>query len=241
MGSAPPPNAPPGVQGTGPHSKSASTKPEGESPQESFAALLQTATTTTTGGADGQDGGETAPLPPSGTPSLPEGAPDVAELLARLMAIAQGLQDEGAPTDSTESTQTNLLLDRLAEAGGLEAQDPPTDGASALDSLGVLEAPDAMGALEALMAYLVMGQPAKSDPDALTALPDDLVALLQPLEAGAEGAPTDLELAARQAVQAAIDLTGEESAVAGTASVDAIADMPEVTPGVPAATGVPSP
>jgi len=146
------------------------------------------------------------------------------------MAIAQGRKDEGAPTDSTESTQTTLLLDRLAEAGGLEAQDPQSDGASAFE---VLETLDAMGAMEALMAYLVMGQQTQSDPDAMTALPDDLVALLQHIEAGSEGTPTDLELAARQAVQAAIDLTSGEPAVSGSAATDATADMPEVTPVTP--------
>ena len=117
------------------------------------------------------------------------------------MALAQGLTDKGGATGPTESTEANLLLDRLAEAGGPEAQ---TDGTSALDALG---------AVEALMAYLVMGQQKQIDPDATTALPDDLVALLQQIE-GQSGAATDLELAAKQAVQAAIELTSAEPTVA---------------------------
>jgi len=146
------------------------------------------------------------------------------------MALAQGLRDEGVPTDSTESTQTTLLLDRLAEAGGLEAQDPQADGASALEVIEALDGLDAMGAVEALMAYLVMRQSTPIDPDAVTALPGDIVALLQQIEGGPEGVATDLELATQQAVQTAIDLTGTGPAAAGEAVVDAIAEMPDVTP-----------
>ncbi len=210
MGSAPPANAPPGIPATGPSSKpastskSASTKTEGESPHESFATLLESATQ----GADEQGGGETAALPAGSTPPTPEAPPDVTDLLAQLVALAQGLTDGGS-TGPTESTESNLLLDRLAEAGGLETR---ADGTGALDALDVL------GAVEALMAYLVMGQQTPIDPDATTALPDDLVALLQQIEGTPSGAATDLELAARQAVQAAVELTSAEPVVAANAA-----------------------
>jgi flagellar hook-length control protein FliK len=214
LSSAPPANASPGIQPPGPSSKPASTaksstKTEGESPHESFATLLDSATQ----GADGQGGGETAALPAGSTPP-PGDAPDVAELLARLVALAQGLADEGGATGPTESTEANLLLDRLAEAGGPETRN---DGAGGLDALG---------AVEALMAYLVLGQQMPTDPDAATALPDDLVALLQQIEGRPSGSATDLELAAQQAVQAAVELTSAEPIEAPYAALDAL----DVTP-----------
>jgi len=169
------------VQTAGASSKSTSSKTGDQSPQDAFAALLQTATQEA---ASRQGGGEPTGPPTGGAPSTPEDTTTVSDLLAQLMALAQGLPDEGQTTDSTASTDMNLLLDRLAEAGGPEAQG---DGTNALD---------ASGAVEALMAYLVMGQSTQTDPDAVTALPADLVALLQQIEGGldgVEGVTTDLE------------------------------------------------
>ena len=135
------------------------------------------------------------------------------------MALAQGLTDEGGAAGPTESTEATLLLDRLAEAGGPETQ---TDGTSGLDALG---------AVEALMAYLVMGQQTQTDPDAATALPDDLVALLQQIEGSSSGAATDLEVAAQQAVQAAVELTSAEPILTQhSVDADPALDALDVTP-----------
>lgn len=204
IGPAPPANASPGVQTAGASSKSASSKTGDQSPQDAFAALLETATQEA---ASTQGGGEPTGPPPGGTPSTPEDTTTVSDLLAQLMALAQGLPDEGQTTDSTASTDMTLLLDRLAEAGGPEAQG---DGTSALD---------ASGAVEALMAYLVMGQSTQTDSDALTALPADLVALLQQIEGGIEGVTTDLEPIVQGTAMSA--LAGEaEAPAAGAGEID---------------------
>ena|GEM_PF-3074058 len=206
IGPAPPANASPGVQTAGASSKSTSSKTGDQSPQDAFAALLQTATQEA---ASTQGGGEPTGPPTGGAPSTPEDTTTVSDLLAQLMALAQGLPDEGQTTDSTASTDMNLLLDRLAEAGGPEAQG---DGTNALD---------ASGAVEALMAYLVMGQSTQTDPDAVTALPADLVALLQQIEGGlegVEGVTTDLEPVVEAGALRA--LAGEaEASAAGTGEV----------------------
>lgn len=160
-GSAPPANAPPGLPPTGPPSTSSTGTGDPAAPS-AFAALLQAATSI----AGAQDGGDTAAPPPGGIPPLPEDTPAVDDLLARLLALAQGVTGEGVPDGTVETKQTNLLLDRLAEAGG----EDPAPGDSALD------------AVEALMAYLVLAQPAKVEPDAVTAIPDGLAALRRALE-----------------------------------------------------------
>ncbi len=172
IGSAPPANAPPGVQTTGASSKDPSTS-TGDTPPGSFAALLQSATHE---GAATQTGGEPATPPSGGTPAS-EAPPTEADLLAQLIALAQGIETDGVPSGPASETSANLLLDRLAEAGGPEDQ---TD--------------DAAGVVEALMAYLVMAQPAQAQPNTATAVPDDLAALIQGIEGvlGAAGSePTD--------------------------------------------------
>ncbi|MCA9851775.1 MAG: flagellar hook-length control protein FliK [Dehalococcoidia bacterium] len=179
IGSAPPANAPPGMQTTGATSKTTSTGTGDDAAPGSFAALLQNASQQ---GAEAQSGGEPA-TPPTGGPPASESPPSTADLLAQLMALAQGIEANQDGSDPATEKNTNLLLDRLAEAGGTDDQ---TD--------------DASGVVEALMAYLVMAQPTKAQPDAATAVPDDFAALIQGIEdvlgaAGAEATDALAELA----------------------------------------------
>lgn len=206
LGPAPPANAPPRVD-QAPASRTSKASSGEQDSRETFAAQLETAKQSEAPPADAAtQGGDETPsptttattMPPTGGAPTTEDAPTADELLARLLALAQGLTEEGAPTDATDEPTTNLLLDRLAEAGGSENQ---TD-ATALDATADV--------LEALMAYLVMGQQPQVTPDATTALPDDLVALLQRIEGAVSGA-----------ADATAELLGQAAPLAGSALTEA--------------------
>ncbi|MGE3962145.1 MAG: flagellar hook-length control protein FliK [Dehalococcoidia bacterium] len=209
IGSAPPANAPPGPQTSGATSKTTSGGAGDQTAPGSFASLLQTATEQ---GAGTQAGGEPV-LPPSGGTPASEGTPTAADLLAQLMALAQGVGAEGEPPDPAIETNTNLLLDRLAEAGGTE------------DQTG-----DAAGVVEALMAYLVMGQPTQVEPDAVTAVPGDLTALLQGIEDALSGTSTstadvDAALIRSATAELASGLNGVTNAATAPATAQAGAQL----------------
>ncbi|MEX2032533.1 MAG: hypothetical protein WEA81_06665, partial [Dehalococcoidia bacterium] len=130
-----------------------STAPSGtgKDPTGAFASLLTEATSA-------MQGGETGSPPSGGTPSMLVDSSD-AELLAGLAALMSQLL--GANADGgTPETETDLsLLDRPAGAGETDT----LDGTSAL---------------EALMAFLVVGQQHADQPAASPSMADirDLLA-----------------------------------------------------------------
>lgn len=133
---------------------------EGQDPTGAFASLLSEATSAV-------QGGETGPPPSGGTASMSVEPPE-AELVAGLAALMSQLLG-ASPEDGTAETPTDLsLLDRPAGAGETEA----LDGSSAL---------------EALMAFLVVGQQNAEEPAAMPSLADvrDLLAAAQGVADGA--------------------------------------------------------
>lgn len=184
----------------GPPGASASTTPADTSTPSPFAALLQAVVAT-------QGDGETAP-PIGGTPSLPASDPALADLLARLASLIQGVSGGPGEAGPTASTDSIPLLDRLAEAGA--------DGSD-----GSVDLP----AVEALMAYLLMAQATPMEGAAMPALPDDVLALMQ-----ASATDGELTLGAD-----AVDIAAQRLATANVSSASSEAAFTLAASGAPAA------
>jgi len=175
-GSAPPANGPPGISST--------TSTSSEEPG-SFARLLTAAEAATQAGSDTPTTETTTSALPTATGAMPgtaalptdASATDGDALLAQLVALMRGIES-AAVTEAVVETAELPVLDRPAEAG--EITEAP-EGADALDG---------QGAIEALMAFLVMGQRTPMDPAAMPALPEDVRALLQSLHPSIEGSST---------------------------------------------------
>lgn len=126
----------------------------GQDPTGAFASLLSEATSAV-------QGGETGPPPTGGTPSMLVD-PSEAELVAGLAALMSQLLGANPEGDTPETPTDLSLLDRPAGAGETDMN----DGSSAL---------------EALMAFLVVGQQNVEQPAAMPSLADvrDLLAAAQ--------------------------------------------------------------
>ncbi|MEX1023040.1 MAG: flagellar hook-length control protein FliK [Dehalococcoidia bacterium] len=149
-------------------------------PTGTFAALL-------TAAQAAKQGGDTGP-PDGGAASMPDATTEAEALLASLLALMRGVTTE----DAADGTTDLPTLDRLAEAGETNQEEAGAAG----------EPP---GVMEALMAYLVMGQ-RTTEQAAMLSLPDDVRALLHTM-AAADAADTSADLAL-DAATARIEVTG---------------------------------